>query len=142
MEGVGILMKRTLDTRDALVLYHRVMEICTKDDAIIGIEDKSYKLNELGYDFIVENLINISYIESPSIEDSRLYASNLVQIIISLSMRRDTKDVKFIYTPDDIVVAVFNTLMWCLENGYNAAIQDVKSVLNSMADNASSIDNF
>lgn len=136
-------MKRTLNTNDAIVLYRRVMEICEQDDAVIEIDGKVQVIHDLSYEYLIRHLSSITYIESYTIPDSRLYASNLVQIIISLSMRRDSDKIIFIRTSEDIVVAVFNTLMWCLENGYNAAIQDVKKLVIEMSEtNKSSIENI
>ena len=137
-------MKNTLSLEDALILYRRVMEICKSDNLTICFEDHLFSKSELTYNYTATHLSDIVFIETDDIEDSRMYASNFVQIIIGLSMKRDdTNKVEFVYTSEDIVTAVYNSLIWSIDSGYSSAIQDMKKEITHMMEStSSSLDNI
>ena len=139
-----IEMKNTLSLEDALILYRRVMEICKSDGLIMCFDEHLFTKADLTYNYIATHLSDIVFIETDEIENSRMYASNFVQIIIGLSMKRDgTNKVEFVYTSEDIVTAVYNSLVWSIDSGYSSAIQDMKKEVTRMMENtSSSLDNI
>lgn len=125
---------RRLSKDDALELYHRTINVCISDEFIIEINGKKYQKDEISYEFLIKNAHYINSIESSSIENSKIYASNFVQIIIALSLSRESNDaIKFVKTPDEIVILIYNTIIWCLDCGYNSAISDANNIIKNMS---------
>lgn len=128
------MQDRRLSKDDALELYHHTMRICMSDGFRIEINGVMYSKDEVNYDFVSKNAKYINSIESSSIENSRVYASNFVQVIIALSLSRESGDeIKFVTTPDEIVVLIYNTIIWCLDCGYNSAVSDANKIIRDMS---------
>lgn len=144
MEGMVLYMvmqQRQLNKSDAINLYNSIFDICTSDGFVLEIDGIPYSKDNLSYDFIVENVSRITAIESKSIPNSKIYASNFVQLIVVLSLNRIKKDpIDFVRTNDEIVTVIYNTLIWCLDSGYNSAISDAKSILHKMAECKTSVE--
>ena len=137
------MKQRQLSKEDAITLYNTVFNICNSDGFVLEIDGIPYTKDELTYDLVVNNTSNITAIESKTIPNSRIYASNFVQIIVALSLNRvDTETIRFVRTSDNIVVSIYNTMVWCLDSGYNAAISDVKGTLRGMREFHTAIDSM
>ena len=135
------MKQRQLSRNDAINLYNSIFDICTSDGFVLEIDGIPYPKDALSYNFITENVSQITAVESKSIPNSKIYASNLIQIIIILSLNRIVKNpISFVRTDNEIVTAIYNTLVWCLDSGYNSAISDMKSILHKMADYKTSVD--
>ena len=136
------MKSKTIDIDGFLEVYHKALEICMSDGFVAEINQVRYTKEELSYDFLLDNATEIAYIESTTIPNSRLYTSNMIQFAIIMSMRRDTDKVEFIRTSDKIAIMIYKSLLWFTRSGYSTAIQDVKDMINKMADADKSVDSI
>ena len=125
-------------------LYKKVINICMSDGFLIEIDGKRYRKDEISYDYLIENASHIGYIEDTNTENSRVYASNTVMLMITISLDRrcsNEKDTGIVFYPvhDGVVNLMYRTVLWNLNSGYNSALNDTKSIIDKLRSNSDNL---